>query len=594
MWSRSIYRSPSSLTLTRHKAKASPISSSHLIGSIMILLLISMSLGAMFIRRKIHVNESQKGIHFSPHGLMALNNRVHLLHEHTIAEVTQDENINSQEVSRLSLENKGNANKKRERKQAGSKQIEEEWINPESKNRKNDREELMSMELLELDETNPDDPPKVRNYQLPLGLQQVLKRAKAKQSFCQDLSLSKVINNNTLPDLSNHGIIRALEKYRSQSQQDVDHWNCRLPPPTECNETQFTVIFLGWNPERLEMLHTQVAAMTEPRKKIKIWNNLIQEVILVWNGSRELNETNLGQIIQAWTENPHRNFRIIYPLKDGFPNDLMNRYHPRMNIKTKAILFYDDDGPFYKVKAITSGFELWKRNANAQIGAMARILNVGKRQLEEKATYLQYSEHEWIGHCREKGDDVKYNFNYFANFGANMVLPSGSFLHSDYLCFLWHPALAEIREFVRAHPVHPDDVTVSTIVSQVSGRAPKVYSRRINFEDWNGSARGSRRLLHVDKSVEHRRLLWDDGDIFVWAQKREAAVNSLLSYFGSINSGAKGWCYGTPYHIQNEHKDNNTMGPDICEPWIAKWYMLPWMTDQLQQLENCPGLRIVT
>ena len=61
-----------------------------------------------------------------------------------------------------------------------------------------------------------------------------------------------------------------------------------------------------------------------------------------------------------------------------------------------------------------------------------------------------------------------------------MVLPSGSMLHSNYLCFLWHPALEEIRNFVLQHPVHPDDVTVSTVVSHLAGKAPRVYSRRLN------------------------------------------------------------------------------------------------------------------
>jgi hypothetical protein len=430
------------------------------------------------------------------------------------------------------------------------------------------------------------------NYRLPLGFQHLLQRAKAKQSFCHSLDLPMVVNNNTLPDLPNHGIIHALESYRPDSPQDVDRWDCHLPPTTECNETQFTVVFMGYNPERLDMFRMHVLRMTDPHKTLKAWKGLIREAILVWNGPRELNETETGRTIQMWAENPHRPFRIFYPLKDGFPNDLMNRYHPRMNIQTKAILFYDDDGPFYSVPAVTSGFELWKRNSDAQIGAMARVLDVGKRALLEKESYPRYSEHEWIGHCRDKGDSARYNFNYFANFGANMALPSGSFLHSNYLCFLWHPALEEIRTFVRAHPVHPDDVTVSTIVSHVSGRAPKVYSRRIKFE---GQTPRNEQLAQVEAPDERRRrLLWDDGDTAIWAQKREASVNSLLSYFGSINSGANGWCYGTPYHVQNEFKKNNTMGPDICEPWMARGHMLPWMTNESQPLDNCPGQREVS
>lgn len=438
-------------------------------------------------------------------------------------------------------------------------------------------------------------------YQLPLGFQHVLQRAKEKQSFCHSLNLPMVINNNTLPDLPNHGIIHALESYRPDSPQDIDQWDCHLPPTTECNETQFTVVFMGYNPERLDMFRMHVLRMTDPHKSLKVWKGLIREVILVWNGPRELNETETGRTIQMWAESPRLPFRIIYPLKDGFPNDLMNRYHPRMNIQTKGILIYDDDGPFYSVPAVTSGFELWKRNSDAQIGAMARVLDLGKRALLEKEQqYSRYSEHDWIGQCRDKGDSARYNFNYFANFGANMVLPSGSFLHSQYLCFLWHPALEDIRRFVRAHPVHPDDVTVSTIVSQVSGRAPKVYSRRIVLEGARHTPKSRNEpLVQVETPDERRRrLLWDDGDTAIWAQKREASVNSLLSYFGSINSGANGWCYGTPYHVQNErHFDNNsndTMGPDICDPWMARGHMLPWMTNESQPLDNCPGLREVS
>jgi len=489
---------------------------------------------------------------------------------------------NQQHTSSRSMENKTNKNSPKE----GDATFDRGWINKKEDATEKERyhpQKYQSSILVPKD------------YKLPLGFQHVLHRALKKQSFCRDLEpvLSSVennsSNNNAIPDLPNHGIIQALENYRPHTQQEAQLWNCQLPPTTECNETQLTVIFLGYNPERLDMFRRHVFQMTNPKPLKEAWKGLIREVILVWNGPRELYETETGRIIQEWADDPIKPFRIIYPLKDGFTNDLMNRYHPRMNITTKAILFYDDDGPFYKVPAVTSGFELWKRNANAQIGAMARVLNVQNRQLKEKESYPKYSEHEWIGHCREKGDSVRYNFNYFANFGANMVLPSGSFLHSNYLCFLWHPALEEIRAFVRAHPVHPDDVTVSTIVSHVSGRAPKVYSRRLNLTGWNTTTITKKRRLQDD----HRRLLWNDGDIGIWAQKRESSVNSLLSYFGSINSGANGWCYGTPYHVQNKFDVNTTMGQDICDPWIAQGNMLPWMTNDTRPLERCPELREV-
>jgi len=51
-----------------------------------------------------------------------------------------------------------------------------------------------------------------------------------------------------------------------------------------------------------------------------------------------------------------------------------------------------------------------------------------------------------------------------------MALPSGSIIHRNYLCFIWHPALEELRRYIREHHTHPDDQTVSAIISQLSGK----------------------------------------------------------------------------------------------------------------------------
>mmetsp|Transcript_13089 Transcript_13089/g.18807 ORF Transcript_13089/g.18807 Transcript_13089/m.18807 type:complete len:468 (-) Transcript_13089:134-1537(-) len=449
-------------------------------------------------------------------------------------------------------------------------------------------------------------------------------------------------NNETatttlIADLPPFGIIHALQSYSPKTVSERDAWNCRLPPPTECQETQFTVIFLGYRPDRLTKFRNQVRKMTLQNQQH--WNGLIKEVLLVWNGNRELSESQAGNLILKWAEDPNIPLRIFYPLKEGFSNDLMNRYHPRFNVTTKAILYYDDDGPFYSVPAVTSGFEMWKRNSNAQIGAMARRLDLSKRgqaekedkqqqyqkeqqqsstfgQQQQKQQQYHHSEFQWISHCRrgdsntgEQGDTVRYNFQHFAQSGANMVLPSGSFLHSDMMCWIWHPALEEIRKFVRAHPVHPDDVTVSTVVSHINGRAPQVYSRRMNKNKQNQEATNTNTTITtttttklaeedneedneeteeaVPEAADHRhgrRLLWDDGNHGIWAQKRESAVNSLIGYFGSINSGSNGWCYGTPYH----DTVHNT-----CVPDQADFGMIPWMAPDHTPLV-CPEVRRIT
>lgn len=448
----------------------------------------------------------------------------------------------------------------------------------------------------------------ILEYQLPTGFQHVLERAKTMKQHCNELNLPEVDqtimlqNANITTDLPAFGIIHALESYRPKTRNEATQWNCQLPPETECAETQFTVIFMGYRPDRLAKFKLQVYRMTQLNQEV--WNGVIKEVVLVWNGDRELSTTKAGRKILEWDADTTINFRIFFPLKEGFPNDLMNRYHPRFGISTKAVLLYDDDGPFYGVQAVTSGFELWKRNANAEIGAMARRLDVAQRAQMEKDT-LPRGERQWVSNCRAGGDTIRYNFQHFAQTGANMALPSGSFLHRDFLCFLWHPVMEEIRQFVRAHPVHPDDVTVSTIVSHVSGRAPKVYSRRLNKADspdnttdpdsgdtpdepLNLLQKDRRRLQLITSPTNHnpmrRRLLWDDGNHGVWAQKRESAVNSLLGYFGSLNSGSDGWCYGTPYHDKIKN---------ICVPDQARVGMLNWMAENNDPI-LCPEYRIIT
>jgi len=227
-----------------------------------------------------------------------------------------------------------------------------------------------------------------------------------------------------------------------------------------------------------------------------------------------------------------------------------------------------------------------------------------------------------------------------------MVLPSGSLLHVNYLCFLWHPALEPIRRFVRRHPVHPDDVTVSTVVSHLAGRAPRTYSRRLNPpQDKDGSGgtnennapqqrlrRGSkprqrRRLsesnvtdttatietwmdwesgmddddddgsddptlgwIPASEYERHRRLMfgidWDakggmDQNKQYWADLRTEAINSMVQYFGSINSGSIGWCDGLPEYY-NPKKDGR------CDPVMAKIGWLPWMNPDGSPKDTCP------
>lgn len=428
--------------------------------------------------------------------------------------------------------------------------------------------------------------------------QEVLTRAKEKKSHCNKVITEKFeepdedvieIANMSTARLHNFGVIDALEKWRADPKpaknitMGASNTNCVIPPENECGESQFTVVFMAYNPDRLTALLKQMQKMlkTDP------FTFSIAELIVVWNGPREINESKEGKALLEFAKEESKRCRIVYPLKQGLPNDLMNRYHPDIvQVKTKGILYYDDDGPFYSYEAVLGGFELWKRNANAQIGAMARVIDLDPRQAEEKKGILkgELNDREFISHCGP--DDVEYNFRFFANFDANMVLPSGSFLHSNYLCFLWHPVFEPIREYVRAHPVHPDDITVSMMVSQLAGRAPKVYSRRINMDE-----KAKQLKIAKDTEKQRRRLLfnidWDknhnmDEAKEMWAGLRSGAVNSLVRYFGSMNSGSLGWCYGTEFHAKNKRGEN------VCEPEMARFGKLPWLNDDHTAKKQCP------
>jgi hypothetical protein len=509
---------------------------------------------------------------------------------------------------------------------------------------------------------------------LPLGFEHVLSRAQHKDGHCRhlqqgtskgyDLSSSIQMGNDTIASLPSFGIIGTIEQWKEKQQQQQqqypknkpidEKWQCVLPPDHECAETQFTVVFMAYNPDRLGMALKQIQKMFEKAE----WHGLVKEVVVVWNGPRKVDESPEGVKLLAYANQDHP-VRVVYPLKLGFPNDLMNRYHPDVvQVTTKAILFYDDDGPFYSPSAVLGGFELWKRHSSAQVGAMARQIDYSPRQTAEQVSVTsgQPSDRFFVSHCTNllpTPDRVDYNFRYFANFDANMVLPSGSFLHANYLCFLWHPVLEPVREFVRAHPVHPDDVTVSMLVSQLGGRAPRVYSRRCEKPDKeekqqqqqdNGAGAGkskkkdntppkakeedtttttetkSRRSLRrlaeeqpeweyeeQDEDEEYdfeedeltgiiplsergrRQLLfgidWDAGSGMndakkYWAALRAEAVNALVQYFGSINSGSIGWCHGTKYYDEKV--------PGKCKPIMAKQGQLPWMNPDHTAKATCP------
>jgi hypothetical protein len=149
-------------------------------------------------------------------------------------------------------------------------------------------------------------------------------------SEAEDFSSLKL--NNHSAHLPQWGIIHAIDSY--QPDPSKYPYQCELPPETECHKKQFTIVFMAYNPDRLEKLFKQIKKMlTDPEFK-----PLVAEVVIVWNGERHVDETELGKAMVEFGKS--KPLRISYPLKAGFPNDLMNRYHPRLEVKTKAIMYY--------------------------------------------------------------------------------------------------------------------------------------------------------------------------------------------------------------------------------------------------------------
>jgi hypothetical protein len=290
--------------------------------------------------------------------------------------------------------------------------------------------------------------------------------------------------------------------------------------------------------------------------------------------------------------------------------------------KHEAIVYFDDDGPFHSQTAMDVGFQLWKFNSDVQIGSMARNIRFPSKRmndLQNEASDLaakHYEEDAWQTHvhpynkknveikmeqhglagypqftpiCHEQtGDVVEYNYFVFPNFKAHMSLPSGSILHRNYLCFVWHPAFEEMRQFILDHPTHPDDMTISTLVSHLVGKPLRTFPRNIAQpkEDANrrrlgdsiqkGLAGEDNNTDMVHEDMPRRRLLWQQKD---WGNMREEAIDSIVGYFGSINPGSVGWCAGTEHQIEGKGRGNMRYDCISAKNPPPQLKLIPWMNE---------------
>jgi len=107
----------------------------------------------------------------------------------------------------------------------------------------------------------------------------------------------------------------------------------------------------------------------------------------------------------------------------------------------------------------------------------------------------------------------------------------------------------------------------------------------------NANANANANADNPPQEQQRRRLMdginWDAPGAHAkkmnWGALRSDVANSLARYFGSVNSGSLGWCYGTKYHTVKGRKKES-----MCEPEMAKPGMLPWMTEDYTVRDVCP------
>merc|ERR1719217_461909 len=90
----------------------------------------------------------------------------------------------------------------------------------------------------------------------------------------------------------------------------------------------------------------------------------MSEVILVWNTERHVleeaaargqdllhNRTNTTETAAArilgWASDSQNPLRLFYALSHHMTNNLLNRWNPLIRPSNEALVYFDDDGPFY-------------------------------------------------------------------------------------------------------------------------------------------------------------------------------------------------------------------------------------------------------
>ncbi len=447
-----------------------------------------------------------------------------------------------------------------------------------------------------------------------VAFESIIERVKWTEEQCskvpdhQRQTLTTSLKNATdLPPLPEGGVALALKRWMEENNKHPceaancdDCPTCYLPPPKSCDVTTYTIIIMAHTTGRLKKFMDPLIEMTDE------WRGMT-EIILVWNSPRTTliavnteKEQQYATQLLAWDKDPSHPLRIFFSLEEGLTNNLLNRYHPKLRPKNQAVMYFDDDGPFFSKEAMVDvGLELWRRNSNVQVGAWSRNIRYlssrmkvsGKKGLKENIDIVANDAQgdndnlhpSFTPYCRNITQDyVDYNRDSFPDFNAHILLPSGSILHRNFFCFIWHPAFKELREWVAHHKTMPDDMTVSMLVSHLAGKAPRTFPREIGTTEIDRNVESSTESGIIAQTIlnqSHRRLgLWNKKG---WFDMRVEAINSILGYFGSMHQGSVGWCAGTIYSQDNDENQS------VCIPEQPTLNLIPWLNEGIGS-DHCP------
>ena len=178
----------------------------------------------------------------------------------------------------------------------------------------------------------------------------IIERSSRSKSACdlENKEVNEGNNRSAMTDvkpLPEFGLASYIKDTLDKESKSSDWGQCTIPPETMCDVEKVSVIIMAYNDEGLKNI---VDGFTKGADA-KLWpRNIIGEIILVWNGpDREsLESSKNGKWIMNHIKNKEIPMRFFISVEHGLENNLLNRYHPLVNPKYEAILFFGEFNVF--------------------------------------------------------------------------------------------------------------------------------------------------------------------------------------------------------------------------------------------------------